>query len=175
MPTRDPDDGEISDVDEFVNTLSEVEYDDVLLSLLGEGRNLDVPGDVVDQQLANALSSWRNDGDREPVRDEAIGQKHPAGGAWPPATTGGTLSVSESAGALRRLATDMPLHQQQEVANQLEQLATDVAAHLGSDHPGFGRIQGAIDQARNLSSNTYAALETITQVTNEVADSLMRG
>ncbi|RSN26518.1 hypothetical protein DMC63_01395 [Streptomyces sp. WAC 05977] len=85
------------------------------------------------------------------------------------------MPVSESAGQLRAIAADMPLHEQQAVTTRLEQFGAQVSEHLGSDHPGVGRIQEAVNAAMSLSSDVFTALETITQVTNEVADSVMRG
>ncbi|MFI6304298.1 hypothetical protein ACIBCH_20705 [Amycolatopsis thailandensis] len=70
---------------------------------------------------------------------------------------------------------DMPLHEQQAVTTRLEQLGAQVTEHLGSDHPGAGRIQEAINKAMSLSSDTFTALENITQVTTDVADSIMGG
>ncbi|MFD5245030.1 hypothetical protein ACFWIW_10825 [Amycolatopsis sp. NPDC058340] len=85
------------------------------------------------------------------------------------------MPVSESAAQLKALGADMPLQEQQAVTTRLEQYGAQVSEHLGSGHLGAGRIQEAINKAMSLSSDVFAALENITQVTNEVADSAMRG
>ncbi|GHG97298.1 MULTISPECIES: hypothetical protein [Amycolatopsis] len=79
-----------------------------------------------------------------------------------------------AAAQLRAIAGEMPYHEQQDVANQLEQLGARVSGSLGSDHPGSQRIQEAINDAMKSSSDTYAALERVAQAANEVADNLMR-
>ncbi|MFD5245029.1 hypothetical protein ACFWIW_10820 [Amycolatopsis sp. NPDC058340] len=176
MPPRDPDDGEIDDVQEFLDTLGEVEYDDVLLSLLGDGGNLDVPGDVVDQQLANALSGWRNDVDREPVRDEAIGQKHPAGGEWPPAITGGTVSVQDDAAQLRNIAPgDHARSMAAEVRTDTEARIAAAAVALGEGHAGMQTIQSAAGAVTAAVDALEGALGMFTDAINQVADNVQRG
>ncbi|RSN26517.1 hypothetical protein DMC63_01390 [Streptomyces sp. WAC 05977] len=173
MPSRDPDDGEIDDVEEFLNTLDAVAHDEVLLSLLGEGRNLDVPGDVVDQQIANALSSWRGDVDREPMRDEAIGQKHPAGGEWPPATTGGTMSATDDAAALRSIQLPNGLIQQ--AMTEIDEAANQARAILGESGTGIGEINAAAAQTKEQLDAGYSHLQMMEQAIDNAAANLTRG
>lgn len=173
MPTRDPDDGEIDNVQEFIDSLGEVEYDDVLLSLLGDGGNLDVPGDVVEQQLANALSSWRDDGDREPVRDEAIGQKHPQGGEWPPGTTGGTVSVQDDAAQLR--AIPLPRGEIREATAVLTTALQQVSSILGPNGTGAQELAAAIQETRARLDGAFEMVEEIGNVLDVVAGRLTQG
>ncbi|MFD6073535.1 hypothetical protein [Amycolatopsis lurida] len=176
MPSRDPD-GEIDDVDEFLGTLGEVEYDDVLLSILGEGGNLDVSGNVVDQQLANALSSWRDDGDREPVRDEAIGQKHPTGAAWPPATTGGTVSVQDEAERLRSLAAsrEIPIEILNQASERLDGLMGQVREILGSMSVHLSPLEGLVQEVKGALATAVGAGQQFEAALYVAADAHARG
>jgi hypothetical protein len=173
MPTGDPDDGEIGDVDEFLGTLGEVEYDDVLLSLLGDGGNLDVPGDDVEQQLTNLLSGWRNDGDREPVRDEAIGQKHPQGGEWPSNTTGGTMSATDDAAALR--AIQLPNGTIQQSMQELDNVLAQASSILGSSGTGLGDITSAVQEAKLQLDSAFSAMQQVESALETAAGGLTRG
>ncbi|HET6286315.1 MAG TPA: hypothetical protein VFG15_06155 [Amycolatopsis sp.] len=174
MPSRDPDDGEIDDVDEFLGSLGEVEYDDVLLSLLGDGGNLDVAGDVVDQQLANALSGWRDDGDREPARDEAIGQKHPGGGDWPP-TTGGTVSIQDHIAQLRALASSDLARSGVAGINEDTRARAEQAAGILGDHPGLQAIQAAAAEVYAAAGALEGVLSNLDAAIEDVASGIARG
>jgi hypothetical protein len=83
------------------------------------------------------------------------------------------MSLSGVVVQLHAIAVDMPLHEQQEVINRLESMGARVSEQLGSDHPESERIQGAINHAMSLSSDTFSAMENITQIINDVVAAIM--
>ncbi|MBB4689809.1 hypothetical protein [Amycolatopsis jiangsuensis] len=85
------------------------------------------------------------------------------------------MTVADEAAQLNTISQDMPLHAQQSVTAELEQLGPHVAQLLGHDHPGNQRIQELINNAMRLSGDTFQALELLGQACREVAQSLQRG
>lgn len=173
MPTRDPDDGEIDNVDEFLNTIGAVEHDEALISLLGEGYDLNVPSSDVDQDIADMLSTWRDEINREPIRDTATGREHPAGGEWPPTLTGGNMSVEDKAGALRNIP--LPFAMIQQAMQELNNALNTASMLLGSSGTGLGRINAAVQNAKQQIDNAYEATHQVEATIGEVAAEHMRG
>src|SRR5436190_9004204 len=105
MPESDPgDDGEINDVEEFMREFDNIEHDETLIELLGEGYDVNAPGD---QAVADLLGAWRDDVTGVPVDESRLPSAHTADGRMPPApTTGGNLSISDNAARLSLIGGD---------------------------------------------------------------------
>jgi hypothetical protein len=179
MPENDPSDGEINDVDEFLREFDRIDYDETLVGLVGQGYDVNAPGD---QAVADLLGAWRDDVNRVPIDESQLPSVHTASGRMPPAsTTGGTLSISDNAARLAVIGSDQGAagaFQSAEQAmndqilgtlmNVVEGLPGDVngaVEALGSS-PAAGEIQsmgehaaGAVEDAISLVQAAIAGIQ----------------
>jgi hypothetical protein len=105
MPENDdPGVGESNDVEEFLREFDRVEYDETLIGLVGQGYDVNAPGD---QAVADLLGAWRDDVGRVPVDESRFPSAHTASGKMPP-ITGGTrrMPINEDAAQVATMAND---------------------------------------------------------------------
>lgn len=160
------DDGEIDDLAEFFATLGKVERDEQLVDLLGQGYDVNAPGD---QAVADMLGSWRDDIDSEPLEDltkTTLRGQH-SSGAQMPANTGGTMSFEDLAGQFAGLKSMTPHTEAQTLDTALGQLGSAGAEILGESTSA--NWQATVNQVRAEVAAVMAALESIDGYIDETA------
>lgn len=157
------DDGEIDDVDEFLNTLGQVEYDEQLVGLIGDGYNVNSPGD---QPVADLLSAWRDDIASEPTNVSKLPSGRTDKYGNPPTNTGGKVSISDDAAALRTIT--LPFGAIQQAQGELD-AALELAAQLLGTASGLDEIQGAVQQAKTELDGGYSMVQQVENVLEQVA------
>lgn len=188
MPESDPDNGEINDVDEFLREVDQIDYDETLVDLVGQGYDVNAPGD---QAVADLLGAWRDDVARVPVDSSRLPSAHTARGELPP-TAGGTLSIAEHAARLYIIGNDeapatgahvagdnltgiaIP-DLEQTVLAALQQGSQSLDSHIGTalacvgegeDHQQIG---GAGEHAKQAYATAIAAAAAAAEAAKDVA------
>jgi hypothetical protein len=171
MPESDPGDGAIDDVDEFMRDIDNIERDETLIELVGEGYDLNAPGD---QAVADLLGAWRDDVTSVPVDESRLPSAHTARGELPPApTTGGTMSASDDAAALRSI--ELPFGAIQQAQQQLDTALATASQLLGSNGTGLQAVQAAIQQAKQEIDGGYSMVQEVENQLDQAASGLTQG
>lgn len=161
-------------VDEFLAELDDIGHDDALLDVIGEGYDVEVPGD---QAVVDMLSSWNRDVSTEPSADltERALRGERSTGSLLPSTTGETMSVQENAAELNGMPDSFPYEAQQSVANHFEQVGARIKAILGDGHAANQTLQDGVNLVMQRSSDTYVAMEQLQQQIRDAAARLQAG
>lgn len=146
MPDSDPSDGEITDADEFLREIGNIERDETLIDFIGQGYDVNAPGD---QDVADLLGAWRDGVGRAPVNVE-LPSAAIARGAVPRAPTrGGTMSIAEDAAHLAALAGSTAERGAVQQAMQgVEDIRAQAMSLLGSNAAQGAAVGGAAEAAR---------------------------
>lgn len=176
MPESDPGDGEIGDAEEFLRELDRVEYDDTLLGLVGEGYDVNAPGD---QAVADFLGTWRDDVRRVPLDRSQMPSAHTARGELPPGpTTGGTVSATEDAAAqIRALAnsSNVPTQVLDEAYQRLNTFMGEIQAATGENSQHRADLLGSTQQAQGAIQTAISACTQLLDDIQRAADGHARG
>ncbi len=159
MPDSDDGEEEINDLDEFLNTIDDIERDDTLVDLLGQGYDVAASGD---QDVADMLGTWRDEIDTEPVRnliEPALGGHH---------SPGGTMSISDDAEALR--AIGVPTGALQQALLDLDSVLEQASQLLGSNGAGLSIIEQAVGQAKQAVSTAFEQVQAVTNALQDAAN-----
>jgi hypothetical protein len=179
MPESDPGDGEIGNAEEFLRELDRVEYDDTLLGLVGDGYDVNAPGD---QAVADFLGAWRDDVRRVPLDRSQMPSAHTARGSLPPTLTPGEpMSIMDDAQHIGAMSNDHTAISAIKTAKQhlldaiqalvgAQQHITDTAgtaaALLGG--PDGEQIQGQGQQAAQEVSNLTEQIDAADKTADDV-------
>lgn len=137
MRESDPSDGEIDDVEEFLREFDRVEYDETLLDLVGDGYDVNAPGD---QDVADLLGAWRDRVREAPIDETRMPSAHTARGELPHArTTGGTVSISDNAAQIGQLSQDESIAG---AVRQAKARLAEATQHLVGAHQRTTEIAG---------------------------------
>lgn len=170
MPENDEPDA----VEQFMQDLANVGRDDALLDLLGQGYQVETPGD---QTVTDMLGGWSRDITAEPatdVGDRALRGEHSPGSLLP-TTTGGTVSsIEDRAQQLLALADKAPSADLQQLMSGIEAWNREVAALLGNSS-GAAAINGAVQQALQTCGQLLQAVELMKQAAREAGQGHLGG
>lgn len=175
MPENDPRDGEINDVDEFLRELDRVDYDETLVGLVGQGYDVNAPGD---QAVADLLGAWRDDVNRVPIDESQLPSAHTASGRMPPAATiGGTMSIQEDAEQLRNIASsqDFPTGLLRAADSKFDEIVAQVQNIVGDQSQHLEKVRGAAEIAKDKIDEAIAATMNFEAAIHDAADGHARG
>lgn len=165
MPESDPDNGEIDDVEEFMRDIDNIERDETLIELVGEGYDVNAPGD---QAVADLLGAWRDDVTGVPVDESRLPSAHTARGRMPPApTTGGTMSFEELAEEFAGIKTMTPHEELQALYAVVGQMGEAGKQIIGES--ASANWQAKIAEVRAQITSTMEALEGLDAYIDETA------
>ncbi|MEU7787688.1 hypothetical protein [Amycolatopsis sp. NPDC049159] len=97
---------------------------------------------------------------------------HTAGHA-PAPTTGGTMSATEDAAALR--AITLPFAAMQQAQTELDQAMNTASTLLGSSGTGLQAVQGAIQAAKQEIDGAYSMVQEVENQLEQAASGLTQG
>jgi hypothetical protein len=172
MPENDdPGVGEINDVEEFLREFDRVEYDETLIELVGQGYDVNAPGD---QAVADLLGAWRDDVNQVPVDASRLPSAHTADGRMPPApTTGGPVSAMDEAAKLREIAQYTSAKgMAQQILDDLTSVMEQITNALGPGHSRLGDALGPIEEVRGHVQQLAVMLDGAFDMLNDVAGSI---
>ncbi len=176
MPESDPgDDGEINDVEEFMREFDNIERDETLIELLGEGYDVNALGD---QPVADLLGAWRDDVTSVPVDESRLPSAHTASGRMPPAPTiGGTMSIQEDAEQLRNIASsqDFPTGLLRAADSKFDEIVAQVQNIVGDQSQHLDKVRGAAEIAKDKIDEAIAATMNFEAAIHDAADGHARG
>lgn len=175
MPESDPSDGEINDVDEFLREIDNIERDETLIELVGDGYDVNAPGD---QAVADLLGAWRDDVRQVPVERSQLPSAHTASGRMPPASIGGTLSATEDAAAqIRALASssNVPTQVLDEAFRRLGEFMGEIQAAAGENSQHRQDLLASVQQAQGAVQDAIGACTKLLDDIQRAADGHARG
>lgn len=175
MPESDDPGGEIDDVDEFLREFDNVERDETLLELLGEGYDVNAPGD---QAVADLLGAWRDDVTAVPVDESRLPSAHTVDGRMPPAPiTGGSMSFSDEAEQLRAVASsrEFPIALIQQASQSFDDMFAQCSQILGAQSQHTQTVGGAIEAAKAALQSALEAAKYVEKTIHDAADGHARG
>jgi hypothetical protein len=177
MPESDPDDGESDDpfVLDLMRDLSNVGYDDAFIDVIGSGHDVEYAKPSADQDLADMLTAWRNDVDREPLNLD-LPSGPTARGELPLTPSKGTpVSNTEDAGKLEEMSSGGQIQSAAAALTQADSALGDLsqkAQTVVSEGQPHEAIQGAIQQARSEIATITQMLALVQQAFQDAAGKL---
>lgn len=170
MPESDPSDGEITDADEFLREIGNIERDETLIDFVGQGYDVNTPGD---QDVADLLGAWRDDVGRAPVNVELPSAAIARGETPRAPTRGGTMSIAEDAARLRSI--ELPFGAIQQAQQMLDSALEQAVMILGNDAAGAQAVQGAIQAAKQEIDGGYSMVQEVENQLEQAANRHLGG